>query len=117
MEGTQLSTGLCDCRCGSWPCLPLPIWNLSPHYFLPQRPMNWTKNKGLCGRRGKAREGRRGPLTSSEQPETKAQKVQAEGMLGWRDAGPSQEGENTTVEGEWIRCPKRFPSKKAWNPT
>lgn len=80
--------------------------------------MKWAKNKGLCGRRGEAREGRRGPLTSSEQPETKAQKVQAEGMLGWRDAGPSQEEENTTVEGEWlIRYPERFPSKKAKNPT
>lgn len=35
MEGIQLSTGLCDCPCGSWPCLPFPIWNLSPDYFLP----------------------------------------------------------------------------------
>lgn len=70
--------------------MPLPLWLLAwsslsqpepePRLFPAQRPMNCTRNKALCGRKGKARgEGTRGPLTSSEQPETKAQEVQAEG--------------------------------------
>lgn len=67
----------------------------------------WQKGKG-----------QRREKRTLDPSETKAQKVQAKGMLGWRDAGLSQEGENTTVEGEWlIRCPERFPSKKARNPT
>lgn len=75
----------------------LPLWLLAwpslsqrepePRLFPPQRPMNCANSKGLCGRREvrEKGEGRRGPLTSSEQPETKAQKVQAEG--NWMEGG------------------------------
>lgn len=46
-------------------------------------------------------------MTSSEQPQTKAQKVQAEGMTRWRDAELYQEGENPTVDWVLKGVPKR----------
>lgn len=79
MEGAKLSTGLSAATAAlAWPSLAQP--EPEPRLFPAQRPMNCARNKALCGRKGEARGGgRRGPLTSSEQPETKAQEVQAEG--------------------------------------
>lgn len=37
-----------------WPSLSQP--EPDPRLFLHQRPMNCARNKGLCGRRGEARE-------------------------------------------------------------
>lgn len=81
MEGARLNTGLCGCHCGFWPgLLSLSQPEPEPRLFPAQRPMNCARNKGLCGRKGEAGgEERRGPLTSSGHPETKAQEVQAEG--------------------------------------